>query len=271
MYTLIRAWSEKEGVQCRFPGPLQPLKKGGASATGLCSWYHEYAKGGQGLWHLSFDLDGTILDTTDLILKSFIHAFREGLGEDVSEDELITHFGRPLPVQFRTMRPQLAPQDIDKLVSIYREHNESQHNLRVDVVPGADRALRCLARKGYRLGIVTSKRQDMAERGLRLVGLQDLFDVIVHMDSTVRHKPHPEPVKHALALMRGDSSRAVYVGDSPYDMMAGHAAGLRTLGLVHNTFREETLRRAGADAVVFDWDSVVSTLTAWTTSETTVL
>lgn len=211
---------------------------------------------------LLFDLDGTILDTTDLILQSFIHAFSEGLGEIVTRAEVIEHFGRPLGEQFRTMRPQLDSEGIDRLVAVYREHNEAQHDAGVTLVPGADRGLAQLLSAGHRLGIVTSKRMDMTRRGLQLFGLEQLFEIIVDMDSTTRHKPNPEPVIQALALMEADPRDAYYMGDSPYDMQAGRAAGVRTLGLVHNTFSAEQLKRAGADRVVFNWADAVTVLLA---------
>ena len=205
------------------------------------------------MWHFLFDLDGTILDTTELILKSFVYAFREGLGETVSTEELMVHFGRPLEEQFRVMRPQLSGSEIDRLVNIYRQHNEMEHDRWVCVVPGADTGLRNLHDAGFPLGIVTSKRLNMTIHGLKLFSLDSLFQVIVHMDSTVNHKPHPEPVLHALELMGGVPQKAVYMGDSPYDMMSGHDAEVKTVGFVYNTFTCEVLKHAGADRVVSTW------------------
>ena len=215
------------------------------------------------MWQFLFDLDGTILDTTELILNSFVHAFREGLGETVTEDELMVHFGRPLLTQFRVMRPHLEDAEIDRLVNIYRQHNETEHDRFVTVVPGADEGLRTLHAKGFPLGIVTSKRLNLTEHGLRLFGLLDLFQVVVHMDSTPRHKPHPEPVQHALSLMGGTPEQAAYVGDSPYDMTSGKEAGVHTVGLVYNTFTESVLREAGADVTVRGWPEIVETLLTW--------
>jgi pyrophosphatase PpaX len=209
-----------------------------------------------------FDLDGTILDTTDLILQSFIHAFSAGIGEEVTRADVISHFGRPLWDQFRTMRPDLDDEAIDRLVAIYREHNESRHDGWVTVVPGADRSLYSLKEAGHRLGIVTSKGMDLTRRGLQLFNLDGLFEVIVHRDSTTLHKPHPEPVAHALTLMGAQPEMSCFMGDSPYDMRSGRAAGVMTLGLVHNTFSEEDLRRAGADSVVFHWEDALQVLTA---------
>jgi pyrophosphatase PpaX len=215
------------------------------------------------VWHFLFDLDGTILDTTDLIMESFLYAFRQGLGRDIGRTELLEHFGRPLVDQFRIMCPEADPEEIDRLVAIYLEHNEAQHDQWVTLVPGADQGLRVLHDRGYRLGIVTSKRRNMTEKGLRLFQLDGLIDVIVHADSTPHHKPHPEPVLRALSLLHAPPARAAYVGDSPYDMAAGRAAGVRTVGLLHNTFTRPVLNQAGADVVVASWPEVVDILMGW--------
>ncbi|PSR22414.1 MAG: HAD family hydrolase [Sulfobacillus acidophilus] len=218
------------------------------------------------MWQLLFDLDGTILDTTELIMQSFIYAFANGLGQQVTREELMTHFGRPLQDQFGLMRPDLPQSEIDRLIAIYREHNESEHDRWVTLVPGADRVLRELASLGYPLGIVTSKRLDMTMQGLKLVGLDHLFSCIVHTGSTIYHKPRPEPIQHALRLLGAVPATAIYVGDSPYDMAAGRAASVRTLGLVHNTFSDRDLRSSGADDVVYGWPEVLQTLKQWTSA-----
>ena len=221
------------------------------------------------MWYFLFDLDGTVLDTTDLIVASFLYTFETGLGQAVTREQLMVHFGRPLVEQFRLMRPDLLDHQIDRLVRLYLEHNEAEHDGLVQLVPGADIGLRTLAATGNPLGIVTSKRRDLTRRGLRLFGLDELFSVIVALESTRRHKPHPEPVEYAIKRLKADPKRTIYVGDSPYDMMAGHAAGVRTLGLVHNTFSRADLSQAGADDVVDTWSDIVAVLSRWSRSEDT--
>ncbi len=210
-----------------------------------------------------FDLDGTILDTTALILESFRHAFWQGLGERVHDEAILMHFGRPLVEQFRLMRPDLPPERVDKLVAIYREHNEREHDRFTRVVPGAYEGLYALYRAGFALGIVTSKRENLTERGLVNAGMRPWFRWIVHADSTPRHKPHPEPVLHAMALAGAPAALSAYTGDSPYDMAAAKGAGVRAIGLVYNTFTADALKAHGADYVATNWQAVVDRLKMW--------
>ncbi len=218
------------------------------------------------MWRFLFDLDGTILDTTDLIVQSFLYTFARGLGEVVTREDVIEHFGRPLTEQLQTLRPGLPEKEVARLAEMFHQHDRAQHDRLVALVPGADEGLALLAEKGYKMGVVTSKRLDLTLQGLKLFNLDQFFEVIVHKDSTTHHKPHAEPVRHALTLMGADPSRTAYVGDSPYDMQSGHAAGVRTLGLVYNTFTQEQLRTAGADRVVNSWPEVVEVLTQWSSS-----
>ncbi len=202
---------------------------------------------------LLFDLDGTILDTTELIVASFIYTFAEGLGQTVTKEEVLQHFGRSLDDQFRVMRPDLGSAEIARLVSLYRLHNHAHHDSMVTVIPGAEQVLRALAAGNVPMGIVTSKRLDMAQRGLELYHLWPLFSCVVHHDSTPEHKPKPGPVLRALEEMQASAPDTWYIGDSPYDMRSAKAAGCHAAGLCYNTFTEPELLNAGADFAVHSW------------------
>lgn len=209
---------------------------------------------------LLFDLDGTILDTRDLIFASYRYAFWVGLGERVSEQELLTHFGRPLHEQIKIMRPKLSDDGVHRIAEIYRDHNHREHDKMVRIVPGADRVLGILAARGHRLGIVTSKRLQMTEYGLKRFGLWDLFSVVIHAENTPRHKPHPDPVRLAMEALKSVPDETWMIGDSPYDMASASAAGCHAMGLLYESaFGEESLWRAGAERVVQSWNEIAET------------
>ena len=89
--------------------------------------------------------------------------------------------------------------------------------------------------------------RDAVELGMRYVPLGD-FDVIVTCDDTDRHKPDPAPVLHALALLDAPAAGAVYVGDAPYDVRAGRAAGVATAAAMWgDTFPADVLRAERPD------------------------
>jgi pyrophosphatase PpaX len=89
-----------------------------------------------------------------------------------------------------------------------------------------------LRRRDHQLGIVTAKRVATVELAFaRLPFLRELTDVLVGAEDTERHKPDPDPVLEALRRIGADPGEAVYVGDSPFDIRAGNAAGVYTIAV----------------------------------------
>jgi pyrophosphatase PpaX len=108
-----------------------------------------------------------------------------------------------------------------------------------------------LRAEGRRLGVVTAKRRRTVDLAFRVLGLGRWFDAVVTAEDTVRHKPDPEPVLLALERLASAASDAAFVGDSPFDVGAGKAAGVFSVAVSWGGLhREETLRGAGADVVV---------------------
>ena len=100
---------------------------------------------------------------------------------------------------------------------------------------------------GRQTGLVTSKNRQGAIRGLKLVGLEALMDVLVCADEVNNPKPHPEPVEKAVGLLGADPGTTVYVGDSIHDMQAGRAAGVRTAAALWGPFGRGHLESASPD------------------------
>jgi pyrophosphatase PpaX len=148
----------------------------------------------------------------------------------------------------------------EELVRVYREHNEPLHD---DLVAfeGIERVLERLKSEGRRLGIVTAKRRLTVDLAFAILPLEGFFDAVVTSEETENHKPHPEPVLAALERLGSKPEEAVFVGDSPFDMGAGKAAGVFTLavswGKIHPV---ERLLEAGADAVVHSPEELLDVL-----------
>jgi pyrophosphatase PpaX len=197
---------------------------------------------------LLFDLDGTLVDSIDLILQSGRHAFEGFSGRAPTDDEWRAGIGRPLAVMFRHHVPDDA--EVDRLVARYREFQLEHHDRLLHAYDGIVDVLRALHRAGHPMAIVTSKVDWLARRALELVGIAELFPVLVGCDSCTHHKPHPEPVERALALLGVAPRDALFVGDSSHDIESGRAAGVRTVGVTWGAFAREELEGAGADVVI---------------------
>jgi pyrophosphatase PpaX len=186
-----------------------------------------------------FDLDGTLIDSIELILNSAKHAFRDREGHVPSDAEWLTGVGIPLATMFR--RYARDDGEVDALIAKYREYQLEHHDRLVRCYDQVVDTVNTLRGASHPLGIVTSKTGWLARRGLSHVGLEAHFDVIVGCDSCDRHKPDPLPVFVALEQLGYEPDQAVFVGDSVYDMEAGNAAGVTTVAALWGPFTREDL------------------------------
>ena len=189
-----------------------------------------------------FDFDGTLVDSVELILDSLRHATRAVLGRVVPDDVLRSRVGRPLEEHMRELDAERA----EDLVAVYREHNMRRHADLLRPYPGVAEMLAGLRGRPARIGIVTSKMRPAVDAGMALVPLGE-FDAIVTCEDTDRHKPDPAPVLRGLELLAADPETTVYVGDSPYDVRAGRAAGVRTAAALWGAFPAAVLRAERPD------------------------
>lgn len=193
-----------------------------------------------------FDLDGTIVDSVELIVLSFQHAAREVLGREMDREESIANVGRPL----REQMAMLSPEHADELVSVYREFNHREHDRMLKLYDGILQLLHSLQLAGVRLGLVTSKSRYTTQMAFDLTGIESYFDATICADESPRNKPSPDPILLCLQRLDVVPVDAAYVGDAPADMQAAHAAGVHAVGVTWGVFSLETLRAEKPDTVV---------------------
>ena len=205
-----------------------------------------------------FDFDGTLVDTTELIYQSLRHATGEVLGREIPRDILMANVGQPLPRQMELIDAERA----EALLESYRLHNEQHHNSLIGEFPGVEVSLARLRSSGIGIVVVTSKRRFSVEMALeKFPGLGEVVDRFVTLEDTAEHKPHPAPLLKGLEFLGGvPPEEAAYVGDSPFDVAAAKAAGVKSVAVSWGAFSEDTLRSAGPEYLVPDLDSAVDVL-----------
>ena len=186
---------------------------------------------------LLFDLDGTLIDTIDMIMASARYASEQVLGEALPDDVLRRNIGVPLVAQME----EYAPGRSAELLAVYREHNARVHDEMIREYAGVEEMLRSLSAQGYRMGVVTSKSRPVAQRGLDHFGLSAFFEVLVGYEDTESHKPEPLPVIEAASRFAVPVEHCMYCGDSPHDMEAGLLAGAVTVAARWGPFSERVL------------------------------
>lgn len=196
------------------------------------------AHGWQGVF---FDLDGTLADTVELILRSFRHTMSVHLGASLPDERWISTMGTPLRDQLRDFAR--SEEEAVAMLETYTVFQRGVHDEMVRPFPGAGDVLSELVSRGSRVAVVTSKRGAVARRTMEVCGLWGLAELVVSADDVARGKPDPEPVHRALRSLDldGCAHEVVFVGDSPFDLRAGRAAGTRTAAVSWGPFARSLL------------------------------
>lgn len=184
-----------------------------------------------------FDLDGTLLDTKELIDRSFVYTFNHFFPDLVLTDEEMNSFMGPTLAQ-SFGKYESDPEKIEEMIAFYRKFNEENHDFYAKSFFGVKDAIKTLSKRGYNLAIVSSKRRETVIKGLELAKINQYFKVIIGCDEVVNPKPDPEGILLAISQF-GDANNIMYVGDSTGDIEAGKRANVKTCGVLYSSHAED--------------------------------
>ena len=180
-----------------------------------------------------FDLDGTLVNTTPLILESFRHTFKQFGMPVPSDSELVAGFGLPM----RTAVTAYMPDEMaDEFCDVYRAYQRTRHDELIEGIDGVGETLSALKRSGIKMAVVTSKKRPAAIRDLGCYDLVEYFDTIIACDDCAENKPLPGPSLMALKCLGLTGTDCLAVGDSPYDLQSARAAGCKTAAVRYTSF-----------------------------------
>ena len=210
-----------------------------------------------------FDNDGTLVDTHDIILASMRYSTREVFGRVIPDEDLMRKVGQPLAVQMQDFTSDVDEQA--EILRVYREHNHAIHDEAVKAFPGTAEFLADMVGRGVKMGVVTSKMHALAWRGLEICGLASYLGCCIGADDCERFKPEPEPVLRgieALGVPTSAASECLYVGDSPFDLQAGRAAGCKTVAVTWGMFPKDDLAAEHPDFMCASFDELAEVVVA---------
>lgn len=176
---------------------------------------------------LLFDFDGTLLNTNDLIVQTFMYIFDEKFPGQYSTEDCLKFIGPSLKQTF----DELTPGETDVMIEKYKEWNAINHDSLVTSYDAVVETLEDLHKLGIKMAIVSTKSSEGLARGLKVLGAEQFFDVIVGSDHVEHVKPHPEPVLSALKKLGVEKEEAIMIGDNSHDIEGGKNAGVRTAGV----------------------------------------
>lgn len=199
-----------------------------------------------GVAGVSFDLDGTLIESTDAIVECFDLTF-DRLGDPApARATIVKTISRPLEDQFRA----LSDRDPDSCAAIYREFYREIGPAKTVLLPGAVECLTALREAGLKLGIATSKYRASAELLLDRLGVRHFFHSCIGPDDVRHPKPHPEPVLKSLEELGLRAGQAYFVGDTRFDVDAAGAACVRCIALTTGYATREELLNLGPETVL---------------------
>ncbi|GLB59809.1 pyrophosphatase PpaX [Cytobacillus sp. NCCP-133] len=205
-----------------------------------------------------FDLDGTLIDTNELIISSFLHTLGKYYPERYKREDVLPFMGPTLHETFES----ISPEKVEEMITVYREYNIKNHDVLVKEFEGVFETVRTLKESGYKLGIVTTKVSNVVEKGLKLTNLDPFFDVVVTLDDVEKPKPDPEPILKALELLDAKPEEAIMVGDNSHDIEGGKNAGTKTAGVAWTAKGREFLARFEPDYMLDNMADLLDILEA---------
>lgn len=192
-----------------------------------------------------FDLDGTLIDHFATLYRCYEFALSR-LGLPVPAPEVVRRsVGGSMEV---TMRKFVGPEQFPAAAQLWREFLREHFLDDVRLMPGARELVTALHRRGLKLGVLTNKIGENSRGICAHLGLAPLLDLVLGADDTPYRKPQREFVAAALERLRASAGETLLVGDSPYDLDAARAGGIRAAFVTTGTHSAEELRAAGAVA-----------------------
>jgi phosphoglycolate phosphatase len=190
-----------------------------------------------------FDLDGTLIDSTEAILESFGVSYSSlGLQRPKDED-IITEIGYPLDEMFESLGAKKNM--IDDLVKAFKSHYRKISKEKTTLLPLAKEAVT----EAYEIaivGVVTTKTSQFSSELVDHLGLMSYFDIFVGREDVKFPKPHPEPILKAIANHDIKKSRCWMIGDTCMDIDSAKSAGINSIALLSGYGTQEQLSKCSA-------------------------
>ena len=190
-----------------------------------------------------FDWDGTLFDSTALIVRAIQAACRD-LRVPVPTDEAAAYvIGLGLHDALQHAVPGLSPDLYPELGRRYRQHYFGGQE-QVTLFDGVPELLDALRRRHHWLAVATGKNRHGLDEALRISGLARVFDATRTADET-RSKPHPLMLQELMREFGTDPARTLMIGDTTHDLLLAANAGADAVAVAYGAHEPEPLRGHG--------------------------
>lgn len=201
-----------------------------------------------------FDLDGTLVNSSKAIIDAIttVLDFRD---YSYDSEKIAKMIGTPLEDMFRALVSGLSDKEVWRCVHEYRKHYSIHHLKGTKIHPNVFKILRKLKKRGFRLGLVTTKYRKFVLEILDHFNLVKLFDAVVTGYELRGHKPAPDIILEIAKRLGIEPSECAVVGDSPLDVEAGNRAGALTTAILIGPYNRQQMENAKPDLIVENLES----------------
>jgi len=187
-----------------------------------------------------FDLDGTLIDSTEAILESFHNSFAVYDFVAPEDEEIKALIGHPLDIMYKELG--VSQEQVWDFVATYKEHYRQISTQKTILLKNAKEAVES-ASEFASLGIVTTKTGKYSQVLMEHFGLMDKFDVLIGREHVQNPKPHAEPINKALQSFDTNNKEIWMIGDTQLDLLSAKNAGIHSIGVLSGYDKEETLKK----------------------------
>ena len=201
------------------------------------------------------DLDGTLIDSSQEIASAFRYALDQIVPGDVPQPAAIAqHIGKPLAQMISDLGYRLSRPQLTRFLEAYRAHYDAHGTGNIHVYPGVTETLSALNSTVF--GVVTTKAPQHAQAALAHLGMAHFFRHIQGTTPNLRPKPAPDTILQALTALQCDPAQTIMVGDTPADIQAGQAAGIKTCAVSYGFGNLQALNDTGPDYWITSFDEL---------------
>ena len=189
-----------------------------------------------------FDLDGTLIESTDAIVSTFHHSFKMHNVPLVEDEKIKQLIGYPLEIMYAELG--IAKNDILDFVATYKEEYRKISTQKTELLPNALEAIE-LASTFAELGIVTTKTGKYSKVLMEHFNLMKYFKVLIGREDVDKPKPKPdaEPIIKALESFNFKGKNVYMIGDTKLDLLCAKNAKVNSIAVLCGYGKKEELQK----------------------------
>ncbi len=193
-----------------------------------------------------FDLDGTLVDSSQGILNSFRYTFKKCQLPELAKKELLTFIGPPLETTFENFFS--SPGEIETAIHFFRSYYSQKGVLETALYDNVKTSLQELTKNGHDIYVTTSKHEPMAKLMLNNLGVASYFKSIY--GSIDNRFKKVDVIKACLHEHQPNLDDTFIVGDTTFDIMGGQSAGIKTIAASWGFGKIEDLESCQPDYLI---------------------